>query len=164
MNEADWLIAGLVGISTLVSILRGFIKEALSLLTWVAAISVSLVFNQGMQQLLQPYIETPSLRQAASIGLLFFVVLILGGLVNYLLASLVKATGLTGTDRILGLVFGFVRGVLVVLVLLILVPEIVPIEQDLWYRQSVLIPRVMMLESWCMETAADIWSLVDRST
>ena len=56
------------------------------------------------------------------------------------------------------------RGVLVVLVLLILVPEIVPIEQDLWYRQSVLIPRVMMLESWCMETAADIWSLVDRST
>ena len=163
MNEADWVIASMVVISTLVSLLRGFVKEALSLLIWIAAIAVSLVFNPAMQGLLEGHIVTASLRQAAATGILFLAVLLTGSLVNYLISSLVKATGLTGTDRVLGLVFGFVRGVLIVLVILMIVPEIVPIEQDLWYRQSILIPKIMMLESWCLELASDIWSLVRRS-
>lgn len=163
MNWADWVIAAVVGISTLISLKRGFVREALSLAIWLAAIFVSLVFNREMQALLQDFIEAPSVRQVAAFAALFLAVLVTGGMLSYLVSTLVKATGLTGTDRVLGLVFGFVRGVLVVLVVLMVLPAVVPIEQDLWYRQSLLVPKVMMLESWFTETASQVWALVTQA-
>jgi membrane protein required for colicin V production len=163
MNWADWLIVTVVAISTLLSLKRGFVREALSLAIWLAAIFIALVFNGEMQLLLQDVIEVASVRKVAAFAALFLAVLVTGALLNYLMSTLVKATGLTGTDRILGLVFGFVRGVLVVLVILMVLPAIVPIEQDLWYRQSRLVPKVMLLESWFVETASQVWTLVTQA-
>jgi|TARA_R110002072_G_scaffold115183_6_gene245382 membrane protein required for colicin V production len=158
MNWADWTICAIIVLSALISLQRGFVKEALSLAVWFAAIVVSMLFHQNLQVLLADYIQTSSLRQIAAFAILFFITLIVGSMVNHLVAAIVKATGLSGTDRLLGTIFGVLRGAMVVLVILILAPAIVPIEQDSWYQQSVLIPKFLLMETWARDTAAAVIS------
>lgn len=147
MNWADWLIIGIVVISSLISIKRGFIKEALSLFIWVAAFIVARTFSFSLATLLVEYIDTYSVRLAVSFAFLFALTLVVGALASYLIGALVKATGLSGTDRILGMVFGMARGGLVVVVLLALAKN-TPITGDIWWRESYLIPQFLMLEEW----------------
>ena len=77
-------------------------------------------------------------------------------MVNYLIGELVKITGLSGTDRLFGMVFGLARGVIVVVAALLLVPALVPIDKDLWWQESVLIPHFLLLEDWSRKTAAEL--------
>ncbi|WP_448672039.1 CvpA family protein, partial [Escherichia coli] len=86
------------------------------------------------------YIQTPSARIIAACALLFIATLLLGALVNYLIGELIRVTGLSGTDRFLGMVFGGARGVLLV-VLLVGLLSLAPVQQDPWWQQSVLMPH-----------------------
>jgi membrane protein required for colicin V production len=165
MNWADWTICAIIALSALISLQRGFVKEALSLAVWFAAIVVSMLFHQNLQVLLADFIQTSSLRQIAAFAILFFITLIVGSMVNHLIAAIVKATGLSGTDRLLGTVFGVLRGAMLVLVILILMPAIVPIEQDDWYKQSIVIPKFLLMEAWARDTSVavinwvtEVWS------
>jgi membrane protein required for colicin V production len=153
-NGADWAVVVVVGISILISLSRGFVREALSLLVWVAAFVVAFFFSEKLSPLLVNAIEVPSLRYAAAFALLFVSTLIVGSLVSYLIAQLVKMTGLSAVDRLLGSMFGLCRGVLIVLLVLIFLPKILPVQQDNWWQKSVLIPRVLVLENWSRETAS----------
>jgi len=72
------------------------------------------------------------------------------------LGKLVSSTGLSGTDRTLGLVFGVFRGLLIVLALVIILPQAVPVGQDLWWTESALIPIFQGFESWGRNAAAGI--------
>lgn len=157
MIWADWAIISIVGVSVLISVVRGFVREALSLVVWVAALFVAMAFYPQATQWLTNLIETPSLRQAAAWLGLFVLTLIVGGIVNYLISQLVKATGLTGTDRFLGMLFGAARGLLVVLVILILLPQALPVTQDPWWHESVLIPYFLKFESWARTVGAAIY-------
>lgn len=143
----DWVIIGTIVVSALISLTRGFVKEALSLLTWVIAGLVAWMFGGAFADLLTGYIETPSLRVIVACGILFVLSLILGGLLNYLIGQLVVATGLSGTDRFLGMVFGAARGVLLVVVAAGLL-SLAPVEADEWWRQSQLIPHFLLVADW----------------
>lgn len=143
----DWVIIGTIAVSALISLTRGFVKEALSLLTWVIAGLVAWMFGGAFADLLTGYIETPSLRVIVACGILFVLTLILGGLLNYLIGQLVVATGLSGTDRFLGMVFGAARGVLLVVVAAGLL-SLAPVEADDWWRQSQLIPHFLLVADW----------------
>ncbi|MEH6388621.1 MULTISPECIES: CvpA family protein [Pseudomonas] len=143
----DWVIIGTIVVSALISLTRGFVKEALSLLTWVIAGLVAWMFGGAFADLLTGYIETPSLRVIVACGILFVLTLILGGLLNYLIGQLVVATGLSGTDRFLGMVFGAARGVLLVVVAAGLL-SLAPVEADEWWRQSQLIPHFLLVADW----------------
>jgi len=143
----DWVIIAVVVISALISLTRGFVKEALSLLTWVVAGLVAWMFGGAFADLLVGYIETPSFRVMAACGILFVLTLILGGLINYLIGQLVLVTGLTGTDRFLGMVFGAARGVLLIVVAVGLL-SLAPVEADDWWRQSQLIPHFLLVADW----------------
>ena len=145
MTGIDWTILGILAVSTLISLMRGFVKEALSLLTWVAAILVVRLFATQFALLLAPYIQTDSLRLVAAWAILFIVTLMVGALVNRLVSELVKVTGLSGFDRVLGMVFGFVRGGIIVLILVAALHYLLPVQEDDWYRQSRLIPEVVAL-------------------
>ena len=125
MTGADIVILVIIGISALLSLVRGFIKEALSLVTWIAAFWVSLAFTDRAADLLANWVSLPSARAALAFAGLFVAVLLLGGLVNYLIGQLVRKTGLGGTDRMLGMVFGVLRGVMVVAVLVLLAALVV---------------------------------------
>lgn len=147
MNWADWLIIALILISTVISLARGFVKEALSLATWVIAFIVARMFSDNLAQLLSQWVETSSIQMALAFAGLFAATLIVGALINRLISEVVRVTGLTGTDRVLGTFFGFIRGVVLMVVVVALL-RFTPFEQDNWWRQSTLIPHLQVVESW----------------
>lgn len=146
MNWADWTIVGILAVSCLIGLKRGFIKEALSLACWVAAFMVAMTFRDPLSALLANTITTPSIREMSAFAMLFVATLIVGAMVNYLIGELVRITGLSGTDRLFGMMFGAARGAIVVMAILLLVPPIVPIDQDPWWQQSNLIPSFLSME------------------
>ena len=150
MNWADWLIIAVIAISSFVSIYRGFVKEALSLLIWVTAFVIARIFSFNFAELLSSYIDVYSVRIAVAFAILFALSLVVGALINHLISSLVKATGLTGTDRILGMVFGAARGGLLMIVAVALLQH-TPLVNDLWWGQSYLIPQFLLLENWSFD-------------
>lgn len=154
MNWADWSIVAIIAISCLISIKRGFVKEAISLAIWALAFFVAVAFDDRLAVLLQGSIESASLRFMISFGILFAATFAVGSMVNYLLGELVRMTGLSGTDRLLGMAFGLARGVIIIMALLILVPMVFPVYQDGWWQQSLLIPQFLLIEQWCKDTFA----------
>lgn len=146
MNWADITILAILLFSGFISLKRGLIKEALSLAVWLVALIVAVSFKEPMAQMLTDVVATPSLRVIAAFAILFVATLIIGGLVNHLLAHLVTVTGLTGTDRFLGFLFGVIRGGLVVVAIVVFLPEFVPVEQDSWWQDSNLIPHFVALK------------------
>ena len=157
---ADTGIAVIVAISGLISLVRGFVKEAMSLVIWVAAFVIAMTFSDAASVLLVNFIDLASLRQLAAWVGLFVGTLLAGAVVNFLLGKLVTSTGLGGTDRTLGLVFGVFRGLLVVLALVIALPKAIPVEQDPWWQESTLIPVFQSFEGWGREAATDIKNLL----
>lgn len=151
---ADWLIIAVLVISALISLKRGFVKEALSLASWIAAFVVARTFHPNLQTLLVDVIDTSLFRAAAAFAILFIVTLMVGSVINFMVSSLVKATGLSSTDRIFGMVFGLFRGV-IVLIVAVAVLRLTPLAGDDWWQQSVLIDKLVMLESWTRQVFGD---------
>lgn len=147
LNWADYFIIAVVLISTLVSIIRGFVREVLSLVVWIIAFVVAFKFSAKLATVFAAYIKTPSLRVALAFALLFIITLILGGLLSFLLSHLIVKTGLSGTDRVLGMVFGFARGLLVVAVVLLLL-TLGAEKHAPWWGKSLLIPHFKWLVTW----------------
>ncbi len=160
MNIADWIIVGILVVSSLISLKRGFIKESLSLVIWFSAFFIAMLFHPNMESLLSEYIPAASLRSMAAFGIIFIAVLLVGSVINGLIAQLVKVTGLTGTDRLLGMIFGFLRGVVLLLATFVFLPNIVPIQEDSWYKESLVIPRILMLEDWSRSASSEVYEWV----
>lgn len=159
MNWADWAIVSILVLSALISITRGFVKEALSLATWVAAVIVAMIFGERLAVLLIDHIATPSLRELAAFAILFIATLLVGAMVSYLIGALVRVTGLSGTDRLLGMLFGLARGLIVVMALLILLPGVLPVTQDNWWQESALITYFLKFETWARSLTNQILQL-----
>jgi membrane protein required for colicin V production len=155
MNWLDWTIVAVLALSTLLSLTRGFVKEALSLLAWVAAFLVSTTFSGRLASQLVEFIANDSLRYASAYVLLFAATLMLGSLLNMLLAQLIKVTGLSGLDRLLGTVFGFARGLVVVLVLLFILRAVLPVDEQQRIEQSLLVPHLALVDQWARQNFAD---------
>ena len=153
---ADIAIVTIVAISGLISLIRGFVKEAMSLVIWVAAFAVAMTFKEMVADMLVNVIALASMRQLAAWAGLFVGTLLLGAMVNFLLGKLVSSTGLSGTDRTLGLVFGVFRGLLLVLAIVIILPKAVPVDQDPWWIASSLIPLFQDFEVWGKEVAGAV--------
>ncbi|WP_339842901.1 CvpA family protein [uncultured Halopseudomonas sp.] len=147
LGWVDWAIIAIIAVSALISLARGFVKEALSLLTWVVAGLVAWMFGGALAGHLSPFIETPSIRVIVACSILFILTLLLGGLINYLIGQLVRVTGLSGTDRFLGMIFGAARGALLIVVAVGLL-SLAPVEGDVWWRQSELIPHFLLVADW----------------
>ena len=143
----DFAIIALVFISLFIGLLRGFIKEAFSLVTWILAIWVGLSFSREFSRFLEQSISYPSARIAASFAILFVMTLVLGGMISFLLGVLVNKTGLTGTDRFIGMIFGVARGIVVVSIIIILA-GLTPLPEDSWWKESKLIPPFQTLAIW----------------
>jgi membrane protein required for colicin V production len=147
MNWPDYAILGAIVISLLVGALRGFIKEVFSLAVWAAAFFVAYQYAGDVAGMMEDHVSLPSARTAMGFTGLFVTVLLIGGLLNYLLGRLVESTGLSGTDRLLGGVFGAARG-LVLVVAVLLVSGFTPIPADPWWKDSPTIARLMPFVDW----------------
>jgi membrane protein required for colicin V production len=151
---ADWVIISIVAVSTLISLKRGFVKEALSLVIWVAAFVIARTFHPHLQTLLADTIETGSVRLIAAFGILFVGTLVVGAIVNNLIGALVRMTGLSATDRVLGMCFGLARGLIVVVAAVALL-RYTPVTEDTWWRASPLIRQAVLIEQWTRRTLGD---------
>ena len=143
----DWAIIAVIAISALISLSRGFVKEALSLVIWIVAGAVAWLFGGSLAQYLEGYIQTPSARVIAGCAILFVATLLVGAMLNYLVGELIRVTGLSGTDRFLGMVFGAARGALLVVVAVGLI-SLGPVQQDPWWQASRLVPRFLLVADW----------------
>ena len=139
MTLLDWLILAIIVISGAISVIRGFVKEAISLATWIIAFWIALVFAPKLALLLPAGLEGDLLRWSVAAVALFMGTLLVGGLTNFLISTLVEKTGLSGTDRSLGVVFGVLRGVVIV-ALLILVAGDTALREEQWWESSRLRP------------------------
>lgn len=147
MTWPDYAILGAIVISILVGALRGFIKEVFSLVVWAAAFIIAYQYGGDIASLMEGHISLPSARTAMGFTGLFIVVLLIGGLLNYILGRLVESTGLSGTDRLLGGVFGAARG-LALIVAVLLVAGFTPIPADPWWKDSQMVQRLMPFVAW----------------
>ena len=148
-NWADWFLIILVAISIVFSVMRGLAREIFSLASWVAACVIAYVLADELALLLRNVISTPSLRQGIAMVLLFAATLIVGAMLNHVFSDVLKKTGLTATDRILGSLFGLVRGVVIAMALLLFVRH--SFSQDPWWNQSLLIPHIVKAGLWSQQ-------------
>ena len=147
---ADWVIIVLLGGSCLIALFRGLVREALSLANWVVAALVARGASSAVSEWLAQWIGTPSIRYAVAFAALMLASLIIGGVLIGLVVRLVRASGLGFADRMLGLVFGFARGVLLVLLGLALVRFGLPVEEDSWWQSSMLVPIFNVGLDWIL--------------
>lgn len=148
LNELDWVIVVVLTLSTLLSLWRGFVREALSLLGWVAAFIVANLFVDRLSAQMAAYIDNATGRYVACFAVLFVITLVTFSLIVWLAVKLVRVSGLTVLDRVLGTVFGFARGVIIVLLLAYGIQQLVPPKDQEWLHRSELMPHLTMLADW----------------
>jgi membrane protein required for colicin V production len=141
MNEADWAILAVTLISALVGFYRGFIRETLSLISWIVAFWAAFSFASQASVYFASYIASPQLRVVAAFAAIFVTSLLLLSALSYLVYRLLLASGVAGTDRILGGLFGIARAVVLVSVVLLLA-RLTAYPQEQWWRQSLLIRQL----------------------
>ncbi|MCZ6517577.1 MAG: CvpA family protein [Gammaproteobacteria bacterium] len=138
MVAVDYILLAVLVISTAVSVLRGFVKEAISLVSWAVAIWCAWRFGGAVAGALEGSIDSMTSRLWVARSLLLVGVLVAGGLVEWLVLFLLQKSGLTGTDRAIGTVFGFARGVILA-GLLVAVLQSGGFEAEPWWQDSKLI-------------------------
>lgn len=141
MLTIDYTLLAVFLVSVVVGVFRGFFREALSLLTWVAALWISMRFSSILEPMLAS-ISSEALRIWSARVIMFILVLIAGGLLNALIGFLVTKTGLSGTDRVLGMVFGAARGVLIVGIV-VTVFRLLHLDEEQWWTESRVIPLAL---------------------
>lgn len=153
ISPADWVLLAIVGISGLVSLWRGFVKEAISLIAWISAFVITGNFYENLAVKLT-YFQDELTKNVLAIIILFVGTLVVIGLCGNILKVLIKKAGLSGTDRLLGIAFGIVRGILICCAILALLQILFKLhilsfvlEED-WWKNSLLIPELQRIVNW----------------
>jgi membrane protein required for colicin V production len=147
MPIADIFIAVVVVVSVLIGFVRGFVKEAISIASLLIAIWAAVFFGPSVGTFSEQWISSVELQTWFGRILIFVVVLTVGGLIGWGLSKLVRLSILSGTDRVLGMVFGFCRSALIV-GLLIIGGQFAGFDNDNWWEDSILIPYGEFMADW----------------
>ncbi len=147
MSWLDLTILAVIALSALISLIRGFVKESISLITWVVAGVLAFRYFSPMSELLEPFVSSPTIRSIAGFAVLFVSTLIIGAIINFIMSQLVSKTGLSGTDKALGVVFGGARGVLIV-TMVVLLASLTPMPDAQWWQDSTMIGFFQQLAEW----------------
>jgi membrane protein required for colicin V production len=147
LNTLDLGIIALVSISAIFGVMRGFVKEAMSLVTWITAIFIATMYCTTVANHLT-VISLLSLRYLIAFLLLVLATLMVGGLISHWVSRLITLTGFSVTDRIVGTLFGTVRGVLVVAIALLVTENAIFAQQNTLFKHSILIPHFKPVANW----------------
>lgn len=150
MTGIDFAILGIVLISCVISVLRGFVREALSLASWVISFVIAWELHSAFAGLLESAIEHNNLRLIVAFFVLFILSLVVFTLVIFFATKVVERTGLTGADRVIGVFFGAARGLLIVTVLVALAGYTQLPRADVW-RESLLIVYFQPIAVWLID-------------
>ncbi|MBD3610365.1 MAG: CvpA family protein [Gammaproteobacteria bacterium] len=154
MTWIDYTFILIIGISVSISLMRGFVREALSMIGWILSFWVASSFAALMAELLVDMIDIPSVRMILSFVVLFVITMMLSSAASNLLVDLVERAGLSGTDRTIGIFFGAGRGV-VIAVILITLMALTPMPQDDWWKESYFMPFFQGIAEWVRDWLPD---------
>ena len=141
MTVVDYLLIAIVCVSVIISIFRGFVKEALSLASLIIAIWAAAQFGAQMGDLIGGSIESETLRAWLGRAVLLVGILFAGGILSWLVSELLDSTGLSGTNRAVGMIFGLARGIILAGVFVLLL-DFAGFAESSWWKESKLIPYV----------------------
>lgn len=140
MAWADLAVLAIIGVSAALSLFRGFVREAIALAGWIAGLWFAFNFLHVGAEWFVRWVESPEIRLVLGFVVLLAAVLVVAGVVARLAGGFVDVTGLGGTDRVLGMIFGAGRGAVVVGVL-VLLAGFTDLAGEPWWRESTLLPR-----------------------
>lgn len=146
-NWVDFTIIGIILFSVIIGFFRGFLRETVSLIIWLSAIIVPFKFVDCMQVHLKTWIVSYTIRYVITLIALFLAISIIGIFLNMVIHTLVSKSGLSITDRLLGVFFGAVRGLFIVTVLLMFA-SVVNIQDSGELAQSRLVPGFKNIITW----------------
>lgn len=147
MTWIDYAVIAIVGISILLSVIHGLVREILSLASWIVAFVVAQMFIVEAAALLPPALTNPSLRLLAGFLGVFLSVLVVMMLLAMAISRLVKTVGLGFADRALGGVFGLARGLTIVTIAVLLAGLTALPRQAAW-RNAMLSEPLVILANW----------------
>jgi membrane protein required for colicin V production len=158
MTVFDYVAIAVIGFSLLFGLWRGVIGEIIALLAWIIGIFAAIEFGpQVGNALLATVAADPAVRTLGGCVLIFIGVLLVMALIRLALSRMVKALGLSVSDRLLGMLFGLARGVLVVMILVGLGGMTAAPKQG-WWREATLAPpletAVMVARQWLPDDLA----------
>ena len=154
MVTVDYLLAAVFLLSALMGLFRGLIKEALSLAGWIFAIWCAWFFGAAVAQRVPSIADDSVIELWISRLLVLIAVLIVSGLLSRMISHVIHSTGLSGTDRLVGMVFGMARGVVLVAVVVLMLDGI-GFDADPWWNESAIIPLVEPLADQLADLAGD---------
>lgn len=140
LNTTDFIIIAILSFSVIIGLIRGFVREVISLITWFVAFVAAFKFSPMVADLFHATIAQTMTRFIVAGLLIFVVILIVGFIVNKLIHLLISITGFGFFDRLLGMIFGALRGALTVSVMLLLIGASTYKDAD-WMKQSTLSPH-----------------------
>lgn len=120
MTSFDYVALAIIGVSIILSVMRGFIREALAFLGWIAAFITAKTYTAQLLPMMPESIPTESIRILAAFLILFFATLLVASLLAIALSSVFKKMGLGWLNRILGVFFGMARGLVIVCIIVFL--------------------------------------------
>jgi len=119
----DYIVIAIITLSGLIAFFRGFIQEALSLVLWIFAFTSSMFLNEYLDPYVSDYINNPEARRILIIIIVFLAIIFFGGLLVKLLRGLVYWSGMGGLDKFLGVLFGCLRGIILIAVIYLVMPS-----------------------------------------
>jgi membrane protein required for colicin V production len=147
MTVFDYVVLLILAISIVISVIRGLVREVLSLASWIGAFFVAKFGAPLVSEWLPGAVSHPGVRLAMGFVLVMVATVLLFSLVSVQVAKLVKFAGLKGTDRMLGAFFGFARG-LVISVVVVLIVGLTPLPQERYWRDAMFRPPLETAAGW----------------
>lgn len=139
MTWIDFVIIGVIFVSCFISFIRGFVREALSLTGWIVSFLIAWRLHGSFSTFLDSSISNLNLRLIVAFFILFTVSMIMFTLVNFFAGKIVQRTGLSGADRVIGVLFGFLRGIVLVSALVALAGLTRLPKAEIWHHSYLLI-------------------------
>lgn len=129
MNWVDALVLLVLACSALLAFLRGFVREALGICAWAGAIYLAIVLFPAARPEARHLISNPEVADPVAFGVVFLLALIALSLIAGAIAGVVRGSGLGGLDRTIGLLFGILRGAVLVCILYVAAGWVFPVAQ-----------------------------------
>lgn len=163
MQGADYIIVGVVAVSVILGVVRGFVREAVALLSWLIGIWVAWRFSGFLHPYLGGALESPEQKAWAARVIILVLVLLAGALIGAILGWVTNtAAGLSILDRVLGFVFGLTRGALLVGVG-VMVGHALELHGESWWKRATLMPYAEYVGDWLEDYAGQTRALAQRA-
>jgi len=148
LNFFDYILIGIVGLSMILSLWRGFVREIISIIGLVLAFLAASRLSGMTGDYLSTWITNSTIADIAGFGLVFVLIMLIVGIIGVIIRKLVDMADLTATDRTLGIFFGIARGLLLIGLSFLIYTSYATANDQKWLKESRLTPYGLQMADW----------------